>query len=167
MDYPAMNERQLVQRWRISIKTLRRWRVSGDEPRWHKLFQFVRYHKSDVLALERLGAQHWSAILEGGERIPKMVTRPPKKKPSADEIVEEPPLYVTLPEVREATGLPKYWLGDAMMRANKRMPRQRPLLAGSGLDLGAGPQRLEATEAQAGAGRGTEGGGAGARAAVV
>lgn len=53
MDYPVMSEWQVVHRWKISAKTLRRWRASGEGLRWHKLFNLVRYHKADVLEFER------------------------------------------------------------------------------------------------------------------
>jgi hypothetical protein len=47
MHYPVMTERQLALRWKISLKTLRRWRLDGEGPIWHKLFQHVRYHVDD------------------------------------------------------------------------------------------------------------------------
>ena len=75
MQYPVMSERQLAARWKISLKTLRRWRSNNEGPTWHKLFRYVRYHVADVLDFERRGAQHWSAILGNGERIPKVVNR--------------------------------------------------------------------------------------------
>lgn len=46
MHYPVMTERQLAFRWKISLKTLRRWRLDGEGPVWHKLFQHVRYHEA-------------------------------------------------------------------------------------------------------------------------
>ena len=54
MHYPAMTARQLAFRWKISLKTLRRWRLDGEGPIWHKLFQHVRYHEADVLESERV-----------------------------------------------------------------------------------------------------------------
>ena len=50
MHYPVMAERQLALRWKISLKTLRRWRLDGEGPSWHKLFQHVRYHVDDPKA---------------------------------------------------------------------------------------------------------------------
>jgi hypothetical protein len=50
MHYPVMTERQLALRWKISLKTLRRWRLDGEGPIWHKLFQHVRYHVDDPKA---------------------------------------------------------------------------------------------------------------------
>ena len=32
MHYPVMTERQLAFRWKISLKTLRRWRLDGEGP---------------------------------------------------------------------------------------------------------------------------------------
>lgn len=61
MHYPVMTEKQIAARWKISLKTLRRWRLDGEGPVWHKLFHHVRYHEADILEFERQGAQHWMA----------------------------------------------------------------------------------------------------------
>ena len=58
MHYPAMSERQVAARWRISLKTLRR-EPRRRRARWHKLFHHVRYHEADILEFERQSAQHW------------------------------------------------------------------------------------------------------------
>jgi predicted site-specific integrase-resolvase len=58
MHYPVMTERQVAARWKISLKTLRRWRLDGEGPVWHKLFHHVRHHETDIQAFERQGAQH-------------------------------------------------------------------------------------------------------------
>lgn len=39
MHYPVMNERHLADRWQIGLKTLRRWRLDGEGPVWHKLLR--------------------------------------------------------------------------------------------------------------------------------
>lgn len=121
MDYPVMSEWQVAHRWKISAKTLRRWRASGEGPRWHKLFNLVRYHKADVLEFERRGAQYWSTILDEGERVPTVVACPPKESPPLEEAGAES-FYLTAKNVLEATGLPGYWFTDAMVRAAKRIP---------------------------------------------
>jgi hypothetical protein len=84
MHYPVITEKQLAARWKISLKTLRRWRSDNEGPTWHKLFQYVRYHEADIHGFERQSAQHWSAILGDGERVPKVVTRPPHGAPPDD-----------------------------------------------------------------------------------
>lgn len=80
MHYPVMTERQLAARWKISLKTLRRWRADNEGPTWHKLFQYVRHHEAEVLDFERLSAKLWLATLGDGERVPKVVTRSPQAK---------------------------------------------------------------------------------------
>ncbi|HET9049974.1 MAG TPA: hypothetical protein VFN29_13565 [Chiayiivirga sp.] len=65
-------------RWKISLKAVRRWRQDGEGPVWHKLFHHVRYHEADILEFERQDAQHWQAILGERERVPRVVTHPPK-----------------------------------------------------------------------------------------
>ncbi len=87
MHYPVMTERQVAALWKISLKTLRRWRLDNEGPIWHKLFHHVRYHEADILEFERQSAQHWKAILGDRERVPRVVTHPPKKaadQPDAD-----------------------------------------------------------------------------------
>ncbi len=57
MRYPVMTEKHLAERWQVSLKTLRRWRLDGEGPVWHKLFRHVRYHEADILEFERRSAQ--------------------------------------------------------------------------------------------------------------
>ena len=57
MHYPVMTEKQVADRWQISLKTLRRWRLDGEGPVWHKLFRHVRYHEADVLEFEHSSAK--------------------------------------------------------------------------------------------------------------
>lgn len=42
MHYPVMTEKHLADRWQVSLKTLRRWRLDGEGPVWHKLFRHGR-----------------------------------------------------------------------------------------------------------------------------
>jgi hypothetical protein len=56
MHYPVMTERQVAARWKLSLKTLRRWRLDREGPIWHKLFHHVRYHETDIFAFERQSA---------------------------------------------------------------------------------------------------------------
>lgn len=52
MRYPVMTEKHVADRWQVSLKTLRRWRLDGQGPIWHKLFRHVRGHEVDVLEFE-------------------------------------------------------------------------------------------------------------------
>ena len=123
MRYPVMTEKQLAARWKISLKTLRRWRSVNEGPVWHKLFRHVRYHEADILEFEHLSTQHWAAILATGERVPKVVTRPPKEQtPTALGEVEA--FWLTAEEVIEATALPKLWIKDAKFRAMRKVPHR-------------------------------------------
>ena len=38
MHYPVMTEKHLADRWQVSLKTLRRWRLDNEGPVWHKLY---------------------------------------------------------------------------------------------------------------------------------
>ena len=124
MHYPMMTERQLAFRWKISLKTLRRWRLDGEGPIWHKLFQHVRYHEADVLEFERVGAKHWKAILGDGERVPRAVIHPPKAKgdPQPSGTAEPELQYVSAKEIVKATSLPAHLFTDRAERKRKRIP---------------------------------------------
>ena len=124
MHYPVMTERQVALRWRVSLKTLRRWRLDNEGPIWHKLFHHVRYHEADIIEFERQSAQHWMAILGDRERVPRGVTHPPKEatdRPDAD--AAEPEVeYSSAKEIVEATGLPAHMFTDRVDRERKRIP---------------------------------------------
>ena len=144
MHYPVMTERQLAFRWKISLKTLRRWRLDGEGPIWHKLFQHVRYHEADILEFERQSAQHWMAILGDGERVPRAVAHPPKAEgyhPPFDT-AESELQYISAKEIIEATGLPAHLFSDRIERERKRIPHL--LLVRNlrfSLEMGTGKQR--------------------------
>ena len=124
MHYPVMTERQLAFRWKISLKTLRRWRLDGEGPVWHKLFQHVRYHEADVLEFERQSAQHWTSILGDGERVPRAVTHPTKAEgdPQPSDTAEPELQYISAKEIIEATSLPAHLFNDRIEREHKRIP---------------------------------------------
>ena len=124
MHYPVMTERQLAFRWKISLKTLRRWRLDGEGPVWHKLFQHVRYHEADVLEFERQSAQHWTSILGDGERVPRAVTHPPKAAgdPQTSDAAEPELQYISAKDIVEATSLPAHLFNDRIERERKRIP---------------------------------------------
>lgn len=63
MHHPVMTEKHLADRWQVSLKTLRRWRLDGEGPVWHKLFRQVRYHDADILEFEQRSAQHLITLL--------------------------------------------------------------------------------------------------------
>ena len=44
---------EVAQRWRISPRTLERWRCAGTGPAWMRLNGRVLYRLEDVLAFER------------------------------------------------------------------------------------------------------------------
>lgn len=119
-----MTERQVATRWKISLKTLRRWRLDGEGPVWHKLFHHVRYHEADVLEFERQSAQHWMAILGDGERVPRAVTHPPTTADDSQmpDAIEPEIQYVSAKDVVEATGLPTNLFTDRVERERKRIP---------------------------------------------
>lgn len=63
MCCPVMTEKHLADRWQISLKTLRRWRLDNEGLVWYKLFRHVRYHEADILEVERRSTQHPMTLL--------------------------------------------------------------------------------------------------------
>jgi excisionase family DNA binding protein len=63
LDAPAwMSAKELAALIRVSLTTLRTWRISGSGPRWSTLGERVRYARADVTA--------WLASV-GGRRDPR------------------------------------------------------------------------------------------------
>lgn len=58
-----LTEGELAERWRISVKTLQNWRVTGGGLSFIKGRGFVRYRLADVLAWE---AAHTHQSTSGG-----------------------------------------------------------------------------------------------------
>jgi predicted site-specific integrase-resolvase len=48
-----LTETELAERWRVSQRTLDRWRALGKGPAWLTLNGRVRYREEDVVAFER------------------------------------------------------------------------------------------------------------------
>lgn len=47
-----LTQRDLASRWRVSLRTLERWRAQGAGPAWMKLCGRVVYREVDVEAFE-------------------------------------------------------------------------------------------------------------------
>ena len=117
MHYPVMTEKQVADRWQVSLKTLRRWRLDGDGPVWHKLFRHVRYHEADVLEFEHSSAQHLMTLL-GIKRDFKPEV--PEAAQGLDANAEDN--YFTAKEIAEAASLPIHLFRDQAERNRKRVP---------------------------------------------
>jgi predicted site-specific integrase-resolvase len=49
-----LTQAELATRWRITTRTLDRWRVDGRGPAWMRLNSRILYRAEDVLAFERV-----------------------------------------------------------------------------------------------------------------
>ncbi len=49
----TLTQGDLAARWRLTIRTLDRWRIAGTGPAWLLLNGSIRYRAEDVLAFER------------------------------------------------------------------------------------------------------------------
>ncbi len=117
MHYPVMTEKQVADRWQVSLKTLRRWRLDGEGPVWHKLFRHVRYHETDVLEFEHSSSQHLMTLL-GIKREFK-----PEVQEAAQGLdAKAEDNYFTAKEIAEAASLPIHLFRDQADRNRKRVP---------------------------------------------
>ncbi|MCS6767001.1 MAG: helix-turn-helix domain-containing protein [Candidatus Protistobacter heckmanni] len=114
-----MTEKHLADRWQVSLKTLRRWRLDGEGPVWHKLFRHVRYHEADILEFERRSAQHLMTLLGINREF----------KPAEPEAILGQDLdadadghYLSAKEVAEAASLPINLFRDQAERNRKCVP---------------------------------------------
>lgn len=116
MHYPVMTEKHLADRWQVSPKTLRRWRLDNEGPVWHKLFRHVRYHEADILEFEHRSAQHLMTLLGINRDF----------KPADVEVGEELDVdgghYLTTKEIAEAASLPIHLFRDQAERNRKCVP---------------------------------------------
>lgn len=117
MHYPVMTEKHLAERWQVSLKTLRRWRLDGNGPVWHKLFRHVRYHEADILEFERRSAQHLMTLLGINREFKPEV---PEAAQGLDAKAED--IYFTAKEIAEAASLPIHLFRDQAERNRKRVP---------------------------------------------
>lgn len=56
-----LTEKELAQRWKLNVKTLRSWRLKPDDPTypiWVKLGHSVRYPLADIEAYEKNATSH-------------------------------------------------------------------------------------------------------------
>ena len=51
-----LTTRELAARWRLSLRTLERWRAEGYGPAWLTIGGSIRYRLEDVLAYEEAHA---------------------------------------------------------------------------------------------------------------
>ena len=47
----------LARLWKLSTKTLQKWRIKGKEPAYIKIANLVRYRRQDIEAFEKLHPQ--------------------------------------------------------------------------------------------------------------
>ncbi len=54
MDQNFLTTKLLARRWKITPRTLERWRADGKGPRFLRIGRHIRYSESDILAFEAL-----------------------------------------------------------------------------------------------------------------
>lgn len=123
MHYPVITEKELSERWKLSVKTLQRWRAKQIGPVWHKLFRHVRYRKSDIIAFERQSAQHLIATLGRDIQVSTVKSQPPPETgKNNNESNGSPTQYVSATEMAAIVDLPHYLFSDRQERLHKRIP---------------------------------------------
>lgn len=119
MHYPVMTEKHLADRWEISIKTLRRWRLDNEGPVWHKLFRHVRYHVADIVEFEQRSSHHLMTLLVINREV-----KPAEPEVSQDQCfdAEAANHYFSTKEIAEAASLPIHLFRDQAERNRKCVP---------------------------------------------
>lgn len=116
MRYPVMTEKHVADRWQVSLKTLRRWRIDNEGPIWHKLFRHVRYHEADVLEFERRSSQHLMTLLGINREF----------KPADEDVGAafdaQGSRYLTAKDIAEAASLPIHIFQDRAERERRQIP---------------------------------------------
>jgi hypothetical protein len=83
MTPPYLTQVELAARWRISPRTLERWRWAGDGPRFIKIGGLVRYRLEDIEGFEAEQLRQITGTqqpeLVPAERIAPRVRSPRKK----------------------------------------------------------------------------------------
>ncbi len=51
-DVAWLRPQDLADRWRVSTRTLERWRAAGDGPDWLRIGKKVVYRRADIRAFE-------------------------------------------------------------------------------------------------------------------
>ena len=54
---PFLTPQELADRWKVTVRTLEKWRVTGRGPNWNKLEGVVRYPLDSVWRFERARTQ--------------------------------------------------------------------------------------------------------------
>lgn len=119
MHYPVMTERHLADRWQVSLKTLRRWRLDKEGPVWHKLFRHVRYHEVDILEFEHRSSQHLMTLLGINREFKPEVSEATQERGPDAEVESH---YLTAKEIAEAASLPIHLFRDQAERNRKCVP---------------------------------------------
>lgn len=52
MDKEFIDENTLAERWKLTKKTLRVWRMQGKGPKYIKIGKLIRYPMADILEYE-------------------------------------------------------------------------------------------------------------------
>ena len=80
MAVTHLNQIDLARRWKISHRTLERWRWAGCGPRYVKVGGRVLYRLEDVEAYEAAGLRETVPVTPAPAQQVPFASRPPAKK---------------------------------------------------------------------------------------
>ena len=69
MSDPHLSQTELANRWRMSPRTLERWRFTGEGPRFMKIGGRVVYRLEDIEAFESLQLRQVTPGISRGQRV--------------------------------------------------------------------------------------------------
>lgn len=122
-----MSETEVAKRWKISPKTLQRWRTDRYGPTYVKLGKNVRYRSEDIEAYEisqravtRIEPAKWDAKPLAVTSVQESVDPPDTPVASDPHAVEQN--FIGIAEAIRITNLPAYYFGNAAVRAQLKIP---------------------------------------------
>lgn len=64
MGMPFLTSRELAERWRLTPKTLDKWRCAGKSPPYEKIGSRILYKISEIEEFERKALRYHTSMLE-------------------------------------------------------------------------------------------------------
>ena len=124
---PLMSETEVAKRWKMSPKTLQRWRTDRYGPTYIKLGKNVRYRSEDIEAYEF--SQRAVTRIEPAEpdaKTPTVTSAQERMDPSDTRVASDPHAveqnFIGIAEAIRITNLPAYYFGNAAVRAQLKIP---------------------------------------------
>lgn len=78
MEEPFLTARELAERWKFNTSTLKKWRVRGKGPRYHKMEKSIRYYVKDIEIFEKAKVRQHTSMTEAPPLVEPIKQAPPR-----------------------------------------------------------------------------------------